>query len=153
MRRSVIHSFSAADRGSVVAAIGRSLNTLNFLLQTAIVLSCCIAVGTNASQFIIIGRFTAVGYQVLGHMKTIFILVIGFYMFGVDEYNWRHYVGGAIAVAGMVWYGVVSSRPDSKAILPPPPKAGPPELPQPQVNFDPLPVAEDFADSSKAQGV
>ncbi|GAQ85838.1 Nucleotide-sugar transporter family protein [Klebsormidium nitens] len=133
---------------------GRAINKYEYSVPsvTCIVLSCCIAVGTNASSFIIIGRFTAVGYQVLGHMKTIFILVIGFYMFGADEYNWRHYIGGAVAIAGMVWYGFISSRPDSKAILPPPPKAGPPELPQPQVNFDPLPVADEL-DASKEQGV
>ncbi|XP_050287761.1 UDP-rhamnose/UDP-galactose transporter 6-like [Quercus robur] len=32
-----------------------------------IILSCTIAVGTNLSQFICIGRFTPVSFQVLGH--------------------------------------------------------------------------------------
>ncbi|KAK7858661.1 udp-rhamnose/udp-galactose transporter 5, partial [Quercus suber] len=36
--------------------------------RSFIVLSCTIAVGTNLSQFICIGRFTPVSFQVLGHL-------------------------------------------------------------------------------------
>ena len=39
----------------------------HFFLQSFIILSCTIAVGTNLSQFICIGRFTPVSFQVLGH--------------------------------------------------------------------------------------
>nr|CAD1817338.1 unnamed protein product [Ananas comosus var. bracteatus] len=38
-----------------------------------IISSCSIAVGTNLSQFICIGRFSAVSFQVIGHMKTILV--------------------------------------------------------------------------------
>jgi hypothetical protein len=51
------------------------------LLQFFIFLSCIVAVGVNASQFICIGRFSAVTFQVLGHMKTILVLVLGFLFF------------------------------------------------------------------------
>ncbi|KAJ8458659.1 hypothetical protein OPV22_031585 [Ensete ventricosum] len=52
-----------------------------------IVLSCTIAVGTNLSQFICIGRFTAVSFQVLGHMKTVLVLTLGFFLFGREGLN------------------------------------------------------------------
>lgn len=51
------------------------------VVQFFITLSCIVAVGVNASQFICIGRFSAVTFQVLGHMKTILVLVLGFLFF------------------------------------------------------------------------
>ncbi|KAF9678770.1 hypothetical protein SADUNF_Sadunf07G0070300 [Salix dunnii] len=79
-----------------------------------IVLSCSIAVGTNLSQFICIGRFTAVSFQVLGHMKTILVLILGFIFFGKEGLNLHVVVGMIIAVAGMIWYGNASSKPGGK---------------------------------------
>ncbi|KAI9091179.1 hypothetical protein K1719_028243 [Acacia pycnantha] len=79
-----------------------------------IFLSCSIAVGTNLSQFICIGRFTAVSFQVLGHMKTILVLILGFILFGKDGLNLQVVLGMIIAVAGMVWYGNASSKPGGK---------------------------------------
>ncbi|CAI0428608.1 unnamed protein product [Linum tenue] len=79
-----------------------------------IVLSCTIAIGTNLSQFICIGRFTAVSFQVLGHMKTILVLILGFVFFGKDDLNFHVIVGMIIAVAGMIWYGNASSKPGGK---------------------------------------
>ncbi|CAN1344993.1 UDP-rhamnose/UDP-galactose transporter 5 [Linum perenne] len=86
----------------------------SFTSVAFIVLSCTIAVGTNLSQFICIGRFTAVSFQVLGHMKTILVLVLGFIFFGKDGLNLHVVVGMIIAVAGMIWYGNASSRPGGK---------------------------------------
>ncbi|KAJ6774923.1 UDP-RHAMNOSE/UDP-GALACTOSE TRANSPORTER 4 [Salix purpurea] len=79
-----------------------------------IVLSCSIAVGTNLSQFICIGRFTAVSFQVLGHMKTILVLILGFILFGKEGLNLHVVIGMIIAVAGMIWYGNASSKPGGK---------------------------------------
>ncbi|XVF61795.1 hypothetical protein PTKIN_Ptkin08bG0159100 [Pterospermum kingtungense] len=78
------------------------------------ILSCTIAVGTNLSQFICIGRFTAVSFQVLGHMKTILVLILGFIFFGKEGLNLHVVLGMVIAVAGMVWYGNASSKPGGK---------------------------------------
>ncbi|MBA0775785.1 hypothetical protein Gotri_010892 [Gossypium trilobum] len=90
----------------------------NFLgswsLQMFILLSCTIAVGTNLSQFICIGRFTAVSFQVLGHMKTILVLIMGFFFFGKEGLNLHVVLGMIIAVAGMIWYGNASSKPGGK---------------------------------------
>ncbi|KAL6984263.1 UDP-rhamnose/UDP-galactose transporter 6 [Sarracenia purpurea var. burkii] len=79
-----------------------------------IILSCTIAVGTNLSQFICIGRFTAVSFQVLGHMKTILVLILGFIFFGKEGLNLQVVLGMLIAVVGMVWYGNASSKPGGK---------------------------------------
>ncbi|CAI8619057.1 unnamed protein product [Vicia faba] len=79
-----------------------------------IALSCTIAVGTNLSQFICIGRFTAVSFQVLGHMKTILVLTLGFILFGKEGLNLQVVVGMIIAILGMIWYGNASSKPGGK---------------------------------------
>lgn len=79
-----------------------------------IVLSCTIAVGTNLSQFICIGRFTAVSFQVIGHMKTILVLMMGFLFFGKEGLSLQVVLGMVIAVVGMIWYGNASSKPGGK---------------------------------------
>ncbi|CAK9154185.1 unnamed protein product [Ilex paraguariensis] len=79
-----------------------------------IIISCTIAVGTNLSQFICIGRFTAVSFQVLGHMKTILVLILGFIFFGKEGLNLQVVLGMVIAVIGMIWYGNASSKPGGK---------------------------------------
>ncbi|KAG8383428.1 hypothetical protein BUALT_Bualt04G0012200 [Buddleja alternifolia] len=79
-----------------------------------IVLSCSIAIGTNLSQFICIGRFTAVSFQVLGHMKTILVLILGFLFFGKEGLNLHVVVGMMVAIVGMIWYGNASSQPGGK---------------------------------------
>ncbi|XP_051139889.1 UDP-rhamnose/UDP-galactose transporter 6-like [Andrographis paniculata] len=79
-----------------------------------IILSCTIAVGTNLSQFICIGRFTAVSFQVLGHMKTILVLILGFLFFGKEGLNLQVVLGMIVAVVGMIWYGNASSKPGGK---------------------------------------
>lgn len=78
-------------------------------------LSCMIAVGTNLSQFICIGRFTAVSFQVIGHMKTVLVLILGFIFFGKKGLNQHVVLGMVVAIAGMVWYGNASSKPGGKA--------------------------------------
>lgn len=79
-----------------------------------IILSCTIAIGTNLSQFICIGRFTAVSFQVLGHMKTVLVLVLGFFFFGKEGLNLHVVLGMILAVVGMIWYGNASSKPGGK---------------------------------------
>lgn len=90
------------------------LTEMLFSLQMFITLSCTIAVGTNLSQFICIGRFTAVSFQVLGHMKTILVLILGFFFFGKEGLNLHVIIGMIVAVVGMIWYGNASSKPGGK---------------------------------------
>ncbi|XP_010530127.1 PREDICTED: UDP-galactose transporter 2 [Tarenaya hassleriana] len=86
----------------------------NLVSTMFVVLSCTIAIGTNLSQFICIGRFTAVSFQVLGHMKTILVLIMGFFFFGREGLNLHVVIGMVIAVLGMIWYGNASSKPGGK---------------------------------------
>ncbi|VVB11687.1 unnamed protein product [Arabis nemorensis] len=86
----------------------------NLVSVMFITLSCTIAIGTNLSQFICIGRFTAVSFQVLGHMKTILVLIMGFFFFGREGLNLHVVIGMIIAVLGMIWYGNASSKPGGK---------------------------------------
>jgi drug/metabolite transporter (DMT)-like permease len=83
-------------------------------VQFFIVLSCLIAVGTNLSQFICIGRFSAVSFQVLGHMKTVLVLIMGFFLFGKQGLSIQVVLGMLLAICGMVWYGNASSKPGGK---------------------------------------
>ncbi|KAL3621532.1 UDP-rhamnose/UDP-galactose transporter 6 [Castilleja foliolosa] len=94
----------------------KRIDAFNFNLPSTVftILSCTIAVGTNLSQFICIGRFTAVTFQVLGHMKTILVLILGFLFFGKEGLNIQVVIGMFIAVIGMIWYGNASSKPGGK---------------------------------------
>ncbi|XP_074309727.1 UDP-rhamnose/UDP-galactose transporter 6-like [Silene latifolia] len=95
---------------------GKRIDAFNYTAPSVffITLSCTIAIGTNLSQFICIGRFTAVSFQVLGHMKTILVLILGFIFFGKEGLNLHVVLGMIIAVLGMIWYGNASSKPGGK---------------------------------------
>ncbi|KAL6571941.1 UDP-rhamnose/UDP-galactose transporter 1 [Orobanche minor] len=68
-----------------------------------ILLSCCLAVFCNVSQYLCIGRFSAVSFQVLGHMKTVCVLTLGWLLFD-SELTFKNVMGMGIAVIGMVIY-------------------------------------------------
>lgn len=80
-----------------------------FPAMVFLVLSCSMAVFVNISQFMCLGRFSAVSFQVLGHTKTILVL-LGGWMFLGDNISGRQFAGMSLAVAGMVAYGVESSK-------------------------------------------
>ncbi|KAF8060365.1 URGT2 [Scenedesmus sp. PABB004] len=80
--------------------------------------SCAISVGVNVSQFMCLGRFSAATFQVLGHTKTILVLLISWAALG-EAMPLRKALGMAVAVAGMVGYGYFVSA----ATTPPPPGA------------------------------
>ncbi|XP_048424823.1 UDP-xylose transporter 3 isoform X2 [Pyrus x bretschneideri] len=68
-----------------------------------IVLSCLISVSVNFSTFLVIGRTSAVTYQVLGHLKTCLVLAFGYILLH-DPFSWRNILGILIAIVGMVLY-------------------------------------------------
>ncbi|KDP36706.1 hypothetical protein JCGZ_07997 [Jatropha curcas] len=68
-----------------------------------IILSCSLAVFCNVSQYLCIGRFSAVSFQVLGHMKTVCVLTLGWLLFD-SELTFKNIMGMVIAIAGMVVY-------------------------------------------------
>ena len=68
-----------------------------------ILLSCSLAVFCNMSQYLCIGRFSATSFQVLGHMKTVCVLTLGWLLFD-SELTFKNIMGMIIAVVGMVVY-------------------------------------------------
>jgi solute carrier family 35, member E3 len=71
--------------------------------------TCALAVGVNISQFMCLGRFTAVAYQVLGHTKTICVLIGGAMLFN-ELITLRVGIGMGAAVVGMVGYGYFTNK-------------------------------------------
>ncbi|ONK68811.1 uncharacterized protein A4U43_C05F16270 [Asparagus officinalis] len=68
-----------------------------------ILLSCALAVFCNISQYLCIGRFSATSFQVLGHMKTVCVLTLGWLLFD-SELTLKNIMGMVLAVIGMVIY-------------------------------------------------
>jgi solute carrier family 35 protein E3 len=77
-------------------------------------LSCLIAVSVNFSTFLVIGKCDAVTYQVLGHLKTVLILVLGFVALK-NPANPRAIGGIFIAMVGMVAYAHEEQRAQAAA--------------------------------------
>jgi len=48
-----------------------------------IVVSCLFALGVNISNYLVLGKTSPLTYQVLGHLKTVLILILGFTVFNV----------------------------------------------------------------------
>ncbi|XP_065852505.1 UDP-rhamnose/UDP-galactose transporter 2-like [Euphorbia lathyris] len=84
--------------GKVVTDYSLSANAFFF-----IVLSCSLAVFCNLSQYLCIGRFSATSFQVLGHMKTVCILILGWLLFD-SQLTLKNITGMAVAVVGMIIY-------------------------------------------------
>ncbi|KAK8959405.1 UDP-galactose transporter 2 [Platanthera guangdongensis] len=86
----------------------------NAMAVSFIGFSSVIAIGTNLSQFICIGRFTAVSFQVLGHMKTILSCSWDSSYLEKKAFSLQVFLGMILAVAGMIWYGNASTKPGGK---------------------------------------
>ncbi|KAL0016673.1 hypothetical protein SO802_003742 [Lithocarpus litseifolius] len=84
-----------------------------------ILLSCSLAVFCNMSQYLCIGRFSAVSFQVLGHMKTVCVLTLGWLLFD-SELTFKNIMGMFLAVLGMVIYSwaVESEKHSNNKTLP-----------------------------------
>lgn len=59
----------------------------HFFIIVAVVpvlaVSCFFALGVNISNYLVLGKTSPLTYQVLGHLKTVLILVLGFTVFNV----------------------------------------------------------------------
>lgn len=84
---------------------GRNLLKYNFSGGAIffIGLSCVLAVFCNISQYLCIGRFSAVTFQVLGHMKTVCVLLLGWILFD-SVLTIKNILGMLMAILGMVVY-------------------------------------------------
>eukprot|EP01041_Mallomonas_annulata_P005773 gene5773-11666_t len=74
-----------------------------------ILVSCVFALGVNISNYVVLGRTSPLTYQVLGHMKTVLILVLGFTMFN-KPIDLRNIMGITVAMAGVIAYTEVKRR-------------------------------------------
>ncbi|KAG0606763.1 hypothetical protein M758_9G165400 [Ceratodon purpureus] len=66
-------------------------------------ISCALAVLCNVSQYMCIGRFSAATFQVLGHMKTVTVLIMGWLVFD-SKLTPKNLMGMALAVVGTILY-------------------------------------------------
>ncbi|KAH9303011.1 hypothetical protein KI387_014594 [Taxus chinensis] len=84
---------------------GRNLLNYQFSYGAVffILLSCTLAVFCNLSQYLCIGRFSAVSFQVLGHMKTVCVLILGWVLFD-SALTAKNIMGMLVAVVGMIIY-------------------------------------------------
>ncbi|CAI5514402.1 unnamed protein product [Closterium sp. Naga37s-1] len=68
-----------------------------------IFLSCAFAIGCNLSVYLCIGKFSATSFQVLGHMKTVVVLILGWTVFK-DPFTLKNFSGMLMAIVGMLLY-------------------------------------------------
>ena len=77
-----------------------------------LLLSSLLAVVINASQVVCIDKFSATGAQVLGHAKTVSVLVIAWFVDNSDdaELRAREFIGSTIALLGLIAYGLYGTK-------------------------------------------
>lgn len=112
-------SNTAPVQGMMVVLVGPYLDSLitnkwitsylrdssNYSSFYVVILSCIIASAVNLSQFMCLGRFSAVTFQVLGHTKTIVVLLLGWGLLG-DVITLKKLAGMILAVLGMIAYSM-----------------------------------------------
>ena len=74
-----------------------------------IVLSAVLSLMVNLSTFLMIGATSSLTFNVVGHVKTLIVLVIGATFFG-DVMTTGRLTGIAIAMTGIVWYSSLKLR-------------------------------------------
>lgn len=82
-------------------------------LATHIVLSCVCALGINITNYLVLGKTSALTYQVIGHFKTVLILCAGAILFNTP-YNSRLLAGTLMALIGVVGYTESKRRGQAK---------------------------------------
>ena len=83
---------------------------MSFFAASAIATSAFLAFIVNMSTFMIIGKMSAITYNVAGHAKLCFVLAAG-YLFFDSKFSWLNMCGVAIAISGVVAYSVIKMMP------------------------------------------
>jgi solute carrier family 35 protein E3 len=82
-------------------------------------LTCFFAIGVNVSTFQLIGRTSSITYQVVGHAKTVLLLVLGYLLFPSPWESTRQMVkaiiGIVLALFGVFMYSWVKIQAGRKA--------------------------------------
>ena len=63
-----------------------------------ILLSCCFALGVNVSNYLVLDKLGPLTNQVVGHLKTVLILLLGFVVFN-KSLDMRNIIGIVIVIA------------------------------------------------------
>lgn len=63
----------------------------------------------NISNYLVIGKTSPLTYQVLGHLKTILILILGFLFFN-KQLDYRNVIGIVVAMVGVIAYTEINRR-------------------------------------------
>lgn len=84
-----------------MAAGGGGENKAAVLAWVAV--SCVLAFGVNVSNYLVLGKSSPLTYQVLGHLKTVLILVLGFTLFHTPV-SARQALGVFFALVGVISY-------------------------------------------------
>eukprot|EP00475_Leptophrys_vorax_P026718 TRINITY_DN37907_c0_g1_i1.p3 TRINITY_DN37907_c0_g1~~TRINITY_DN37907_c0_g1_i1.p3 ORF type:complete len:344 (-),score=97.53 TRINITY_DN37907_c0_g1_i1:1379-2410(-) len=77
-----------------------------------IALSCLFAISVNICSFTLIGNSSPITYQVIGHLKTVLVLLGGFAVFGFKGTKLQmayNLLGIGVAMGGVVLYGHLTS--------------------------------------------
>lgn len=77
---------------------------------SVILLSAMLGLLVALSTFLVIGSTSALTYNVMGHMKTMFILVGGVVVYG-DQMPLKKVMGLLVAAAGIAWYSQIKMQP------------------------------------------
>jgi solute carrier family 35 protein E3 len=72
----------------------------------AIAVSAALGLLVSLSTFLVIGATSSLTYNVVGHIKTVIILMGGCMFFG-DEMPFKKLAGITIAMLGIIWYSQV----------------------------------------------
>jgi solute carrier family 35 protein E3 len=75
----------------------------------ALLISAIMAVLVNVSTFLIIGRTSAITYNMVGHGKLVLILLCGYLFFGGALSLWN-LIGVALAIGGIMTYSYLTIK-------------------------------------------
>jgi len=76
--------------------------------------SACLGLLVSLSTFLLIGATSALTYNIVGHTKTIMILVMGVVVFG-DSVSSQKIGGIGLALCGVFWYSAIKLRQQAAA--------------------------------------
>lgn len=83
--------------------------SISLQLVVHVVLSCICALGINVTNYMVLGKTSALTYQVLGHVKTVLIICAGAVLFRTPLTG-RVVLGTSVALIGTLGYTEANRR-------------------------------------------
>jgi len=85
------------------------MERMTFTKSLLVIFSGCIGLLVSLSTFLLIKETSPLTYNIVGHAKTICILVSGVVFFE-DKITSKKFIGIVVALSGMIWYGQIKLR-------------------------------------------